>query len=90
MTARRKSVLNVILAAIALLAIIVGTSFISQTAKAESSVAFEQGAYTKNRYRSRRGGKHHGYKIQSNGGQLRMERGRSGYDHNAVFRRGKV
>ncbi len=45
MTARRKSVLNVILAAIALLAIIVGTSFITQTAKADSSVTFEQGAY---------------------------------------------
>lgn len=45
MTARRKSVLNAILAAIALLAIIVGTSFITQTAKADSSVTFEQGAY---------------------------------------------
>ena len=45
MTARRKSVLNAIMAAIALLAIIVGTSFITQTAKAESSVSFEQGAY---------------------------------------------
>lgn len=45
MTARRKSVLNAIMAAIALLAIIVGMSLISQTAKAESSVAFEQGAY---------------------------------------------
>lgn len=45
MTARRKSVLNAIMAAIALLAIIVGTSFITQTAKADSSVTFEQGAY---------------------------------------------
>lgn len=45
MTTRRKSVLNAILAAIALLAIIVGTSFITQTAKADSSVTFEQGAY---------------------------------------------
>lgn len=45
MTARRKSVLNAILAAIALFAIIVGTSFITQTAKADSSVTFEQGAY---------------------------------------------
>lgn len=45
MTARRKSVLNAILAAFALLAIIVGTSFITQTAKADSSVTFEQGAY---------------------------------------------
>ena len=45
MTARRKSVLNAIMAAIALLAIIVGMSFISQTAKAASSVTFEQGAY---------------------------------------------
>lgn len=45
MTARRKSVLNAIMAVIALLAIIVGTSFITQTAKADSSVTFEQGAY---------------------------------------------
>lgn len=45
MTARRKSVLNAIMAAIALLAIIVGTSFITQTAKADSSITFEQGAY---------------------------------------------
>lgn len=45
MTARRKSVLNAIMAAIALLAIIVGTSFITQTTKADSSVTFEQGAY---------------------------------------------
>ena len=45
MTARRKSVLNAILAAIALLTIIVGTSFITQTAKAASSITFEQGAY---------------------------------------------
>lgn len=45
MTARRKSVLNAIMAAIALLAIIVGTSFITQTAKAASSITFEQGAY---------------------------------------------
>jgi len=45
MTARRKSVLNVIMSAIAVLAIIVGMLIISQTAKADSSVTFEQGAY---------------------------------------------